>query len=97
MIANYRNQLNQLNIDVQNNFNETDKQVSNLAREYNNCKVEWEQERQDLLEQIATLKTNNNTLKQENEKLQTLRKNFKEDAKKYIKKIIDDNLSHIDG
>ena len=95
LIVNYRNQLNQLKLDVQNNFNETNKQVSNLEREYNNCKVDWEQERQVLLEQIDTLKTSNNTLKQENEKLQNLRKKFKEDAKKYIKKLIDDKLSNI--
>lgn len=95
LIAALKAQLDEAKYNIKKHFDETDKEVAHLSSEYNKTRIEWQKEKQELLNQIDNLKYSEKELRDENEKLKKEKTSFKEELKKYINLIVDEKINEI--
>ena len=87
-----KNQINQVSINIQNHFSDTEKKIENLTQGFNQSRTDWEKERHDLIDQINNLEMEESKLILENEQLKSQTETFKENLKKFIQQLLDEKF-----
>ena len=95
LIAALKAQLNEVNLNLKKHYDDTDKEVARLSSEYNKTRIEWQKEKQEMLNQIENLKYSEKECKDENDKLKKEKAKFKDELKKYVSQIIDEKINEI--
>ena len=95
LIAALKAQLNEVNLNLKKHYDDTDKEVARLSSEYNKTRIEWQKEKQEMLNQIENLKYSEKECKDENDKLKKEKAKFKDDLKKYVSQIVDEKIIEI--
>ena len=90
-----KSNLDDVNLKMKSHFDNSNNSINQLSILFNKDKIEWQKERQDLLNQIDSLNLLLNDLKNQNEKLEKEKNNFRNNCKKYISTIIDEKLSQL--
>jgi chromosome segregation ATPase len=97
IINNLRNNLNEINLKIKSNFDKANDSINQLSILFNKDKMEWQNERQDLLNQIDFLTLKLNELKNINEKIENEKNDFRNNSKRYISQIIEEKMNQLDS
>ena len=97
IINNLRNNLNEINLKIKSNFDKSNDAINQLSILFNKDKMEWQNERQDLLNQIDFLTVKLNELKNINEKIENEKNDFRNNSKRYISQIIEEKMNQLDS
>ena len=97
IINNLRNNLNEINLKIKSNFDKSNDSINQLSILFNKDKMEWQNERQDLLNQIDFLTVKLNELKNINEKIENEKNDFRNNSKRYISQIIEEKMNQLDS
>ena len=92
-----KSNLDDINLKMKSHFDNSNNSINQLSILFNKDKIEWQKERQDLLNQIDSLNLLLNDLKNQNEKLEKEKSDFRNNCKKYISSVIDEKMSQLDS
>ena len=73
--------MDDVNLKMKSHFDNSNNSINQLSIIFNRDKIEWQKERQDLLNQIDSLKLLLKELKNQNEKLKKEKNNFRTTVK----------------
>ena len=76
-----KSNLDDVNLKMKSHFDNSNNSINQLSIIFNRDKIEWQKERQDLLNQIDSLKLLLKELKNQNEKLKKEKNNFRTTVK----------------
>ena len=87
--------LNDINFEIKNYYNNSSDTIDQLNNDYEKEKVDWQKEKNELLTQIANLNYQVEEMKNKNNKLEKERDEFKNNFKRYIQQVIDEKMNQL--